>query len=90
MNIVNIEARTFERMMAKFEIFAGKVGQLFDTYADKGEKKWLTGPEVCEMLGISPRTLQTYRDNGTLPYARIRHKIYFKPADIDKIINKKR
>ncbi len=45
---------------------------------------WLDNQDVCEMLHISKRTLQNYRDNGILPYSQIGGKIYYKASDIDK------
>ena len=32
---------------------------------------WMDNQEVCRQLNISPRTLQTLRDNGTLAYSQI-------------------
>ena len=43
---------------------------------------WLDNQEVCSILKISKRTLQTYRDTGMLPYSKINGKVYFKAADI--------
>ena len=42
--------------------------------------------EVCLLLKVSPRTLQTLRDNGTLAYTQICHKTYYKPGDVESII----
>lgn len=33
-----------------------------------GGEVYLTGEEVCKLLRLSPRTLQDYRDNGTIAY----------------------
>ena len=41
---------------------------------------------VCQILNISPRTLQTFRDNGTLAFSQINHKVYYKPEDVKKIL----
>jgi DNA-binding transcriptional MerR regulator len=41
---------------------------------------------VCTTLGITKRTLQTYRENGLLPFCRIRHKIFYKPQDVEKLL----
>jgi len=46
-------------------------------------RKWLTGDEVVAILGISKRTLQSYRDKLVLPFAQIGRKIYYKSTDID-------
>ena len=49
--------------------------------------EWIDGQIVMQMLNISPRTLFTLRASGTLPFSRIRKKIYYKRSDIDKILN---
>lgn len=69
MEIVKIESRTWEMMMARFETFAERVEQLCQCNGDRAMQKWLDNQEVCEILNISKRTLQTYRDNGTLPFS---------------------
>ena len=43
--------------------------------------------DVCRMLNISPRTLQTLRDNGTLAYSQINHKTYYRPDDVQRIVS---
>ncbi len=48
---------------------------------------WLDNQDVMQVLHISPRTLQTLRSNGTLPYSRIGNKLYYRKQDILKILN---
>jgi len=86
MEIVNIESQTFEAMMNRFEAFARKVESLCES-RDKNLHRWLDNQDVCQILNISKRTLQTYRDNGTLAYSQINHKIYYKPEDVEKVIH---
>lgn len=88
MEIVNIESRTWEMMMARFEAFAGRVEALCGISGDKSLQKWLDNQEVCEILNISKRTLQTYRDNGTLAHTQIGHKMYYRSEDVELLINK--
>ena len=85
MEIVNIEAKTFEAMLSKFESFAARMEHLCRLYGDK-ESDWLDNQDVCMLLNISPRTLQTLRDNGTLAYSQINHKTYYKPQDVEKAL----
>jgi DNA-binding transcriptional MerR regulator len=47
---------------------------------------WIDSQDVMQALHISPRTLQTFRTNGTLPYSRIGRKLYYKQSDIQKIL----
>ena len=58
---------------------------------------WFDNDEVCRNLKISKRTLQTLRDrsaegrlqgkNGTLAYSQISHKTYYKPEDVESVMN---
>jgi len=87
MEVINIEAQTFEAMMSRFEAFTQRVESLCES-RDKNLQRWLDNQDVCRILNISKRTLQTYRDNGTLAYGQINHKIYYKPCDVEEVINK--
>jgi len=87
MEITNIETMAFETMMAKFEVLAEKVETLCRACGDRSMEKWLDNQEVCQILNISKRTLQTYRDNGTLPFSQIGHKMYYRPQDVEQLIN---
>ena len=46
----------------------------------------LKQPEVCRILQVSPRTLQTLRSNGTLGYSQIVRKVYYRAEDVQRII----
>lgn len=46
----------------------------------------LDGQDVMMRLHISPRTLQTLRSNGTIPYTRIGRKIYYFRQDIERLL----
>jgi len=47
---------------------------------------WVDSQIVMQALYISPRTLQTLRTNGTLPYSRIGRKLFYKRSDILRIL----
>ena len=46
----------------------------------------IDGQDVMQSRHISKRTLQTLRDNGTLPYSRVNGKFYYKVSDIEKML----
>ena len=85
MEVVVIEKATFERMLSGFEFFAEKVERLCREHEDLGEREWLDSDDVCRLLCISPRTLQTMRENGTLAYTKINHKVYYRPEDVKAV-----
>lgn len=48
---------------------------------------WVTGEDVMQLLHISPRTMQTLRDNGTLPFSKIGNKIFYRNEDVLKVLH---
>ncbi|MFA6400267.1 MAG: helix-turn-helix domain-containing protein [Salinivirgaceae bacterium] len=50
------------------------------------KENWIDAQEVLIALNISKRTLQTMRDNGSLPFSRINGKFYYKVADLEKLL----
>lgn len=85
MEIVAIEGSTFEQMKRRFEDFAKQVKTLYGD--NRNNEKWLNNSEVCGLLQISQRTLQSHRDNGTLPYSQIGRKCYYKVPDVEQLLN---
>jgi hypothetical protein len=61
---------------------ANKNSQLTEKLED-----WLDNQDVMQALHVSPRTLQTLRSNGLLPFSRIGNKLYYRRQDIIKILS---
>ena len=53
-----------------------------------GGEVYLTGEEVCSQLRLSTRTLQEYRNAGTLPFHKIGGKILYKQSDIQTMLER--
>ena len=56
------------------------------TRLERFNESWIDGQDVMQSLHISKRTLQTLRDNGTLPYSRVNGKFFYKLSDIEKML----
>lgn len=85
MNIVTIEEQTFKQVCGRFSSFVSQVERICKENTCQPDK-WLSGREVCVLLGISIRSLQNYRDSGKLGYSQIGNKLYYKSADIERLI----
>jgi RNA-binding protein YhbY len=59
----------------------------FVNKADELGNKWLNNEQVKELLGVSTRTLQNYRDQLVIPFSQHGKKIYYSKADIEKYMN---
>ena len=87
MEVVSIERSTYEELLMSFNSFVIKMKEMAIRGNDKRLGDWLDNQDVCQMLNISPRTLQTLRDNGMLAYSQINHKVYYKPEDVERILH---
>ena len=87
MEVISIERSTYEELLTSFNSFVTKMKEMASRGCDKGLGNWLDNQDVCQMLNISPRTLQTLRDNGTLAYSQINRKVYYKPEDVGQILH---
>ena len=86
MGFIIFEEEAFNYLDAQLEIFVKRMNGIREHSEDKAMSEWLDTQDVCQMLNIFPRTVQTLRDNGTLAYTQISHKTYYKPEDVMAII----
>ena len=84
--VLIFQKEAFEEMAAKFSRFSDRVNELLAKQGSKSLNRWIDNQEVCQQLNISPRTLQTLRDNGTLAYSQINRKVFYRPEDVLRIV----
>lgn len=75
-------AQLMEGTLKKLERYCDTARPMLD-----GEV-YLTGEEVCSHLRLSTRTLQEYRNAGTLPFYKIGGKILYKQSDIQTMLER--
>ncbi|MDR1717222.1 MAG: helix-turn-helix domain-containing protein [Prevotella sp.] len=84
--MVTIDEKTLSELLFRLEMFIREVEALCGQLEGGELKKWYDNQDVCARLHISPRTLQTLRTNGTLPYTQINRKIFYRPQDVDALV----
>ena len=86
MEVITISTEAFQAIIDKID----KINDRLDLQKPVPmlNDRWLDIQEACFLLRISKRTLQSYRDNGMLPFSQINGKIYFKAKDIDNHLEK--
>lgn len=87
MEIVNIEAGTFKEMVTAWNSLKSELKELQNIYLRKEPDEWLDSKEVCEILCVSPRSLQHLRNSGTLSLYPDRQKNLLSKARCRVIIN---
>ena len=66
-----------------------KADALMDNYKPvlHGERLMADG-ELAETLRVSPRALRDYRNEGIIPYIRMKGNILYRESDIEKVLKK--
>ena len=49
-------------------------------------ERLMTDGELTTTLRVSPRALRDYRNDGILPYIRMKGNILYKESDIEKVL----
>ncbi len=87
MEVIAIQKSTLEGMKNELKELLELTENATQKYAPIfKEEKWLDNQEVCLMMNITKRTLQTYKDKGLLPYSRLNRKNYYKLSDVQALL----
>ena len=86
MEVVIIEKKAFEALMADVSSLTEKVNRLCGRESDRRMTKWMDNEEVCRLLRLSPRTLQTMRDKGLIACSQIGKKFYYRREDVESLV----
>jgi len=85
MEVITMDAMAFKQIMARFD----KLEQFIIEKKKQNPltEVWLDVSDACNLLKVSKRTLQSYRDKRIISYSRVANKIYYKASDIEKHLN---
>lgn len=101
MEVITIECKAYAALMEKLDGIAGYVEEARRKEQEEAERltagnsngrkrneKWMLGEEVCEYLGISPRTLQRYRTQRIIPFSICGKKIKYLRRDVEQFTDR--
>lgn len=77
-----------QKISAKIAEMAADLKILRMSLPQRLEKSLLNTEDLCKILKISERTAATMRKDGSIPFNKIRRKIYYKASDIEKLITR--
>src|SRR3546814_17222370 len=87
MEVIAIQKSAFDGMKNELKDLLEMTKGATEKYASIFNKeKWLDNQEVCLMMNITKRTLQTYKDKGILSYSRLNRKNYNKLSDVKTLL----
>ncbi|MCP9613125.1 helix-turn-helix domain-containing protein [Coprobacter tertius] len=84
---VSMKNEKVKQFFARAEGLMGRLDELGRVCRPAlGSERYLTNQQLSELLHLSRRTLQDYRDGGILPFYRLEGKILYRESDIERIL----
>ena len=84
---LNMDVDDMQMVLSAISSVSKRIKEVAQTHKPLfGGEHFLTGKEVCELLYISPRTLQDYRDRRIIPYTQFAGKILYKVSDLERML----
>ena len=84
MEYVAIEKSEYEQLLGTINKAATEISAIAEECSINSE--WVENGELAEILGQSKRQLQGYRERGVLGFSTIGRKIYYRRAEVEKLI----
>ena len=84
MEVITIQSEAFQELVKKMDEIQTKL-----TAKEKEPKEiWLDKQEFIQLLKISKRTAQHYRDTGMISFSQVGSKIYYRMNDVEDLLKK--
>lgn len=80
--MILIEEDGFKELLSKIDRIEKFLTIVKDV--ESKESDWVSNEKACELLNVTSRTMQNYRDNGIIPFSKVGSKIYYKQGDLDE------
>ena len=74
----------YDRIQRKLDKIAGD----FIYSRQLPEDMFIDNPKFMELMGISQKTAQAWRDKGTISYSQVGNKIYYRISDIKELLER--
>lgn len=84
MGAVILTTEQYNALLTKLEVVATAVAE----QKKSPEETFLDNQEFIQLMNISKRTAQTWRDEGIVSFSQIGSKIYYKMKDVDVLLSK--
>lgn len=84
MEVITMQSEAYKELISSIEEIKKRLSLKEKDIKDK----WLDNEEFMQMLKISKRTAQNYRDCGKISFSQIGGKIFYRESDIQKFLEK--
>ena len=82
MEVITIQSQAFQELVGKLEAINNRL----NVKEKEPKEQWLDNQELMQLLKISKRTAQHYRDSGLISFSQVGNKIYYKLSDVEELL----
>lgn len=82
MEVITIQSEAYQQLLQKLE----DINTRLNAKEKHPKEVWLDNQEFLQLLKISKRTAQHYRDTGLISFSQIGSKIYYKLSDVEEML----
>ena len=83
MEVVTIQSQAYQEIVGKLD----EINTRLNAKEKEPKEKWLDNQELMQLLKISKRTAQHYRDSGLISFSQVGNKIYYRLSDVETLLN---
>lgn len=82
MEVITLQSNVYREISDKIDA----INQRLTKQEKEPKDKWLDNQELMQLLKISKRTAQHYKDSGLISFSQVGNKIYYKLSDIEELL----
>ncbi len=84
MEVITMQSEAYLAIIGKIEA----INTRLSSKEKEPKEKWLDNLELMQLLKVSKRTAQAYRDTGVISFSQVGNKIYYKLSDVEELLKK--
>ena len=84
MEAIILTSAQFDNLTASIE----EIKRKLEKTTASGSKIFIDNQEFIDLMKISPRTAQKWRDDGVITFSQIGNKIYYRMTDVENLLAK--
>lgn len=84
MEAVILTAEQYNNLVSRLD----KLNSTLESNQQPSKETFLDNQEFIQLMHISKRTAQTWRDEGKISFSQIGSKIYYKMKDVEVLLDK--
>lgn len=82
MEVVTFQSTVYQELVGKLDA----INQRLNAKEKEPKEKWLDNQELMQLMKISKRTAQHYRDSGLISFSQVGNKIYYRLSDVEDLL----